>query len=71
MQVQTLEQALAAVNTQIRSELDHALIRLEAARKAMAAERENVKLAELRRREGLKQVRAIMRQHRLTVQDLA
>lgn len=68
---QSLAQALAVINTQIKSELDQALIRLEAARKALATERENVKLAEFRQREGLKQVRALMRQHKLSVQDLA
>lgn len=78
MSVQSLQTQLDSVQIQIKSELDKALARLDAAKAEVRKAREDEKirlrfqqaqfLGQIR--EAKKQIRGLMRAHKITVQDL-
>lgn len=78
MSVQSLQTQLDSVQIQIKSELDKALDKLEAAkaevRKAREAEKIELRFKQQQFlgqiRDAKKQIRALMRAHKITVQDL-
>ena len=78
MSVQSLQSQLDSVQIQIKSELDKALDKLEAAkaevRKAREAEKIELRFKQQQFlgqiRDAKKQIRALMRAHKITVQDL-
>ena len=78
MSVQSLQSQLDSVQIQIKSELDKALDKLEAAkaevRKAREAEKIQLRFQQQQFlgqiRDAKKQIRGLMKAHKITVQDL-